>query len=142
MSELSRVKAHTANFLEKQFDRNNQKEAEGTVQKMYDVLAIFMGSDEEDKVKGKLKNIVNKAVQLNNYFLKSRAFFVTDWDIDEESDDFDDLIIRHRSGIEGGKPVVGIHITPRLSKIGNADGEFFGSTAMVIYKPIETLNYE
>ncbi|KAF5722481.1 hypothetical protein FMUND_2776 [Fusarium mundagurra] len=142
MPELSRVKAHTANLLNKQFDENNQKEAMGIVDRMNNDLAIFMDPDQEHKAEEKLKNIVSKAARLNSFFLKSRAFFVTDWDIDEESDDFDDLIIRHRSGIEGGKPVVGIHITPRLSKIGNADGEFFGSTAMVIYKPIVTLNYE
>ncbi|KAG5752271.1 hypothetical protein H9Q69_005189 [Fusarium xylarioides] len=142
MPELSRVKAHTANLLNKQFDENNQKEAKGIVDRMKNDLAIFMGSDQEHKAEERLKSIVSKAVMLNSYFLKSRAFFVTDWDIDDESDNFDDLIIRHRSGIEGGEPVVGIQISPRLSKIGNADGEFFGSTAMVIYKPIVTLNYE
>ncbi|KAG9505931.1 hypothetical protein J7337_002904 [Fusarium musae] len=142
MPELSRVKAHTANLLSKQFDENNQKEAMGIVDRMKNDLAIFMDPGQEDKAEEKLKNIVDKAVKLNNYFLKSRAFFVTDWGIEEEGDDFDDLIVRHRSGIQGGKPVVGIQIAPRLSKIGNADGEFFGSTAMVIYKPIVTLNYE
>ncbi|KAF4423662.1 hypothetical protein FACUT_10505 [Fusarium acutatum] len=142
MPELSRVKAHTANFLNKHFDENNQKEAKGIVDRMKNDLAIFMGSDQEHKAEEKLKSIVNKAVKLNNYFLKSRAFFVTDWDIDDESDNFDNLIVRHRSGIAGGKPVVGIQISPRLSKIGNADGEFFNSTAMVIHKPIVTLNYE
>ncbi|KAF5630796.1 hypothetical protein F52700_7015 [Fusarium sp. NRRL 52700] len=143
MPELSRVKAHTANLLNEQFDENNQKEVDGIVNKMKNDLAIFMGSDEEDRAEEKLGNIVIKAVKLNNYFLKSRAFFVTDWDIDDESDNFDNLIVRYKSGIEGGEPVVGIQISPRLSKIGNADGEFFDSTkAMVIHKPIVTLNYE
>ncbi|KAF5238066.1 hypothetical protein FANTH_10460 [Fusarium anthophilum] len=142
MPELSRVKAHTANFLNKQFDENNQKEAIGIVDRMKNDLAIFMDPDQEHKAEERLKSIVNKAVKLNNFFLKSRAFFVTDWDIDDESDNFDDLIVRHRSGIKDGTPVVGIQISPRLSKIGNADGEFFNSNAMVIYKPIVTLNYE
>ncbi|VTT63650.1 unnamed protein product [Fusarium fujikuroi] len=143
MPELSRVKAHTANLLYKQFDENNQKEAKGIVDRMKNDLAIFMGSDQEHKAEERLKNIVSKAVWLNSQFLKSRAFFVTDWDIDDECDNFDDLNVCHRSGIQGGKPVVGIHISPRLSKIGNADGEFFNSTnAMVICKPIVTLNYE
>jgi aspartyl/asparaginyl-tRNA synthetase len=143
MPELSRVKAHTANLLNEQFDQDNNREVEGIVQKLKNDLAIFMGSDEEDKAEEKLGNIVSKAVKLNSYFLKSRAFFVTDWDTDDESDNFDDLIVRYKSGKQGGEPVVGVQISPRLSKIGNADGEFFKSTnAMVIYKPMVTLNYE
>ncbi|EWY99111.1 hypothetical protein FOYG_03271 [Fusarium oxysporum NRRL 32931] len=143
MPELSRVKAHTANLLNEQFDQDNNREVEGIVQKLKNDLAIFMGSDEEDKAEEKLGNIVSKAVKLNSYFLKSRAFFVTDWDTDDESDNFDDLIVRYKSGKQGGEPVVGVQISPRLSKIGNADGEFFKSAnAMVIYKPMVTLNYE
>ncbi|KAF4961344.1 hypothetical protein FGADI_362 [Fusarium gaditjirri] len=143
MSELSRVKAHTANLLNEQFDQNNKKEVEGIVQKMKNDLAIFMGSGEEDEAEAKLRSIVGKAVKLNNYFLKSRAFFVTDWDLDDESDNFDGLIVRYKSGKQSGEPVVGVQISPRLSKIGNANGEFFNSTnAMVIYKPMVTLNYE
>ncbi|KAJ4108977.1 hypothetical protein NW765_003855 [Fusarium oxysporum] len=142
MPELSRVKAHTANLLNEQFDQDNNREVEGIVQKLKNDLAIFMGSD-EDKAEEKLGNIVSKAVKLNSYFLKSRAFFVTDWDTDDESDNFDDLIVRYKSGKQGGEPVVGVQISPRLSKIGNADGEFFKSAnAMVIYKPMVTLNYE
>jgi hypothetical protein len=143
MSELSRVKAHTANFLNQQFDQDNNKEIEGIIQKMNKDLSIFMDPDQRDKAEEKLGNIVRKAVKLNNYFLKSRAFFVTDWDVDDDSDNFDDLVVRYKSGKEDGESVVGVQISPRLSKVGNADGEFFNSTnAMVIYKPMVTLNYE
>ncbi|KAF9773719.1 hypothetical protein IL306_008415 [Fusarium sp. DS 682] len=143
MEEMSRVKAHTAKFLSESSDAGNTAEINRITRMMHNELYIFMDSTKKESAEGWLGGIVNKAVNLNTSFLKSRAFFVTNWIGDDEEINFDDLDVRFKTGKENGEPVLGVRISPRLGKIGNADGEFFNSTnAMAICKPIVTLNYE
>ncbi|KAF4336189.1 hypothetical protein FBEOM_9951 [Fusarium beomiforme] len=142
MEEMSRVKAHTAKFLSESSDAGNTEEINRVTRMMYNELYIFMDPAKQGSAEEWLGKIVDKAVNLNNGFLKSRAFFVTNW-IGEDDFELQGVDVRGRTGKRGGEPVLGVKISPRLGKIGNGDGEFFNSiNAMVLCKPIVTLNYE
>ncbi|KAM0546675.1 hypothetical protein ACHAPJ_010712 [Fusarium lateritium] len=137
MRELSRVKAHTADFLSKHSDAGNSNWIKHIARGMKNDLSIFMNPSDADDAGKRLWGIVRQAVELNNKLLKSRAFFLTNW-MGKEYDDLDDLDIRYTRGEGDGEPVVDVKISPTLSKIGNADGRYFDQ-AMVICKPMVTM---
>ncbi|KAF4968075.1 hypothetical protein FSARC_4493 [Fusarium sarcochroum] len=139
MRELSRIKAHTADFLSKHSDAENNAEMKRVTLSMKNDLFIFMDSDKADGAGKRLWEIVRRAVALNASLLKSRAFFVTSW-ISDEINDMDNMNIQFTRGDTSGDPEVEIEISPMLSKIGNADGRYFDKdTAMVICKPMVTV---
>ena len=137
MRELSRVKAHTADFISKHSDAGNSNWIKHIARGMKNDLSIFMNPSDADDAGKRLWGIVRQAVELNNKLLKSRAFFLTNW-MGKEYDDLDDLDIRYTRGEGDGEPVVDVKISPTLSKIGNADGRYFDQ-AMVICKPMVTM---
>lgn len=138
MEQLSLFKASQADSLARSFNDHNREQAKGIAQVMALTLDIFMDPN-KDKVdaKNSLMSIVKKAVVLNNKFLRSRAFFLTNWISEFE---WEDLDIRHRAGKQGGEMELDIEISPRLRKIGNADGRRFDQ-AMEICKPMVTVIY-
>ncbi|KAG5655748.1 hypothetical protein KAF25_008867 [Fusarium avenaceum] len=136
MEELSRTKAHTAEFLSGYSDQNNRSEAQDIARVMKNHLLIFMDKSRIQESGKLLWNIVRRAVDLNEKFLKSKAFFLTNWV--EQEFDLEDLDICYTGGKPKGQPTLDIEISPRLSKIGNADGKHM-DTAMVMCKPQVTI---
>ncbi|KAF4449983.1 hypothetical protein F53441_6831 [Fusarium austroafricanum] len=140
MEELSRVKAHTAELLSKSSDVDNANKIKEIAKSMKQTLTIFMDSNQVKDAGHRLWRIVCRAVELNTKFLKSRAFFLTDW-LNYEFE-WEDLDVQYKRGDPERDPEVEIEISPRLSKIGNADGRYFDSDkAMVICKPVVTTLY-
>jgi hypothetical protein len=139
MEQLSFFKASQANSLFRSFNDHNREQAKGIARAMALTLDIFMDPN-KDKADAEesLKSIVKKAVVLNDKFLRSRAFFLTNWIV--EDFEWEDLDIRHRAGKQGGEMELDIEISPRLRKIGNADGRRFDQ-AMEICKPMVTVIY-
>ncbi|RFN47535.1 hypothetical protein FIE12Z_8209 [Fusarium flagelliforme] len=139
MEQLSFFKASQANSLFRSFNDHNREQAKGIARAMALTLDIFMDPN-KDKVDAEksLMSIVKKAVVLNDKFLRSRAFFLTSWIV--EDFEWEDLDIRHRAGKQGGEMELDIQISPRLRKIGNADGRRFDQ-AMEICKPMVTVIY-
>jgi hypothetical protein len=99
-------------------------------------LLIFMDKSRTQESGKLLWNIVRRAVELNGKFLKSKAFFLTNWV--EEEFDLEDLDICYTGGKPEGQPTLDIEISPRLSKIGNADGKHMDK-AVVMCKPQVTI---
>ncbi|KAM0439418.1 hypothetical protein ACHAQK_006128 [Fusarium lateritium] len=139
MEELSRIKAHTADFLRKSSTDDNCNKAQDIARVMNDHLLIFMDQNRVEEAGPLLWNIVRRAVNLNGLFLRSKAFYLTNWIV--EDFDLEDLDIRYTRGKSKGQPKLDIEISPRLSKIGNADGKHF-DTAMVMFKPAVTVSEE
>jgi len=139
MEKLSFFKASQANSLFRSFNDHNREQAKGIARAMALTLDIFMdpNKDKFDAEKS-LMSIVKKAMMLNDKFLRSRAFFLTNWIV--EDFEWEDLDIRHRAGKQGGEMELDIQISPRLRKIGNADGRRFDQ-AMEICKPMVTVIY-
>ncbi|KAJ4141267.1 hypothetical protein NW768_000477 [Fusarium equiseti] len=139
MEQISLSKATQAASLAKFFNEHNREQARDIAREMAQTLDIFMDPN-KDKVDAKkfLMSIVKKAVVLNDKFLRSRAFFLTNWIV--EGFECEDLDIRHRAGKQGGEMKLDIQISPRLRKIGNADGRRFDQ-AMEICKPMVTVIY-
>ncbi|KAM0251046.1 hypothetical protein ACHAP5_001926 [Fusarium lateritium] len=139
MEELSRIKAHTADFLRKSSTHDNCNKAQDIARVMKDHLLIFMDQNRVEESGSLLWNIVRRAVKLNGLFLRSKAFYLTNWIV--EDFDLEDLDICYTRGKPKGQPKLDIEISPRLSKIGNADGKRF-DTAMVMCKPAVTISKE
>ncbi|KAJ4010240.1 hypothetical protein NW752_004912 [Fusarium irregulare] len=139
MEQLSLFKAIQADSLARSFNDHNREQATGIAQGMALTLDIFMDPN-KDKINAKksLMSIVKKAMMLNAKFLRSRAFFLTSWIVEDFEEE--DLDIRHRAGKQGGEMKLDIQISPRLRKIGNADGRRFDQ-AMEICKPMVTVIY-
>ncbi|RBR11505.1 uncharacterized protein FIESC28_08967 [Fusarium coffeatum] len=139
MEQLSLFKAIQADSLSGSFNDHNREHATGIAQGMALTLDIFMDPN-KDKVNAKksLMSIVKKAMMLNARFLRSRAFFLTNWIVEDFEEE--DLDIRYRAGKQGGEMKLDIQISPRLRKIGNADGRRFDQ-AMEICKPMVTVIY-
>ncbi|KAH6963531.1 hypothetical protein HG530_007329 [Fusarium avenaceum] len=136
MEKLSRVKAHTAEFLSRSSDKDNCNKAQDIARVMKNHLRIFMDKEKVEESGKILWKIVRRAVELNEKFLKSKAFFLTNWV--EEDFDLEDLDICYTGGKPEGSQLLDIEISPRLSKIGNADGKHM-DTAMVMCKPQVTI---
>ncbi|RGP73777.1 hypothetical protein FLONG3_6198 [Fusarium longipes] len=141
MEKLSQFKAGQAAMLSKSFDENNREQAKDIAREMALTLDIFMDLNEKGKENGqcpkkRLMAIVRKAVELNDVFLRSRAFFLTNWLMDDF--EWADVKICHRSGETDGEEEVDIEISPRLRKIGNADGRKFHQ-ALELCKPMVTV---
>jgi hypothetical protein len=136
MEELSRIKAHAAEILSGFTDEDNRNKAEDIARVMKNHLLIFMDRERIEESEELLLRIVHRAVKLNGKFLKSKAFFLTNWI--EGDFDLEDLDDRYTRGKPDGEPKLEIEISPRLSKIGNADGKYM-DTAVVMCKPMVTI---
>ncbi|KAG8351356.1 hypothetical protein FVEN_g10497 [Fusarium venenatum] len=80
MTQLSTFKSSQAELLSKSFDDHNREEAKNIAREMALTLEIFMDPDEmreRASPKKRLWHIVRKAVELNDKFLRSRAFYLT-----------------------------------------------------------------
>lgn len=141
MKKLSPYKASQADLLTTFFNDDNRAAARSIVREMAMTLELFMDPEEKAK-KGELgpiqclKNIVGRAVELNGKFLKSKAFYLTNWITGDF--EWDDLDIRHYAGDPEGEHELDIEISPRLRKIGNADGRHFDQ-AMELCQPMVTV---
>ncbi|KAG8666092.1 hypothetical protein FPOAC2_11187 [Fusarium poae] len=141
MTQLSTFKSSQADVLSKCFDVHNREEAMSIAREMAMTLEIFMNPDAIENKLGPLKRlmiIVRKAVELNDKFLRSRAFYLTNWLVSGDWK-WADLDIRYYSGEEGGVRNVDVEISPRLGKIGNADGRHFDE-AFEMCKPMVTVH--
>jgi hypothetical protein len=145
MEQISQFKAGQAALFSKSLNDHNREQTKDIVREMARTLEIFMDPEEKEKENGKgpmlrLRDIVCRAVELNGKFLRSRAFFLTNWIVDDF--EWDGLDIHHYSGNPEGDPEgdqeVDIEISPRLRKIGNADGRCFDQ-ATEICKPMVTV---
>ncbi|KAH7251692.1 hypothetical protein BKA59DRAFT_554122 [Fusarium tricinctum] len=136
MEELSRTKSHTAEILSGYNNQDNLNKAQDIARVMKNHLLIFMDKSRTQESGKLLWNIVRRAVELNGKFLKSKAFFLTNWV--EEEFDLEDLDICYTGGKPEGQPTLDIEISPRLSKIGNADGKHMDK-AVVMCKPQVTI---
>jgi hypothetical protein len=139
MEELSRIKAYTAEFLSRSTDEDNRNKARDIARAMKNHLLIFMDRERIEESEEHLLRIVRRAVKLNGKFLKSKAFFLTNWI--EGDFDMEDLDIKHTRGKPEGQSKLEIEISPRLSKIGNADGNLLDN-AVVMCKPTVTILIE
>ncbi|RGP62136.1 hypothetical protein FSPOR_9445 [Fusarium sporotrichioides] len=139
MTQLSTFKSSQAEVMSKSFDEHNREQVRSIAQEMALTLEIFMDPEEKKARTGpqkRLMDIVRKAVRLNDKFLRSRAFYLISWLQDEP--DWDHIDIRRFSGKEGGIEKVDVEISPRLRKIGNADGRHFDQ-ALEICEPMVTV---
>ncbi|KAM0345179.1 hypothetical protein ACHAPU_006814 [Fusarium lateritium] len=138
MEELSRIKAYTADLLNRFSTQDNCNEAKEIARVMKRTLCIFMDVNRVEESGNLLFNIVRKAVELNAKFLRSKAFFVINW-VPVEFD-WEDLDIYYIKGERDVEPKLDIEISPTLAKIGSGDGRHFDSDkAMVICKPMVTV---
>ncbi|KAF5002798.1 hypothetical protein FGRMN_105 [Fusarium graminum] len=138
MEELSRIKAYTADLLNRSSTQDNCSEAKEIAREMKRTLHIFMDEDRVNESGRLLFSIVRRAVELNAKFLRSKAFFMVNWISGEF--DLEDLDIHHTRGERDGEIKLDIEISPRLSKIGNGDGRYFDSDkAMEICKSMVTI---
>ncbi|KAF5027678.1 hypothetical protein F66182_239 [Fusarium sp. NRRL 66182] len=142
MKELSRIKAHTADFLSKSSNDKNNAQVKKITWYIHGTLLIFMDPNQVDVAPIRLFNIVCRAVALNTQFLKSRAFFLINWLKDDvsliEPYEYD---VQYTRGDPDGESVVEVEVAPMLSKVGNADGDHFDKkTALLICSPVVTVN--
>ncbi|KAM0235781.1 hypothetical protein ACHAPO_005566 [Fusarium lateritium] len=141
MTQLSTFKSSQADLLSKCFDGHNREEATSIAREMALTLEIFMNPDAMERKTSPLKrlmSIVRKAVELNDKFLRSRAFYLTNWLVHDDWE-WDDLDIRYYTGEKGGVKNVDVEISPRLRKIGNADGRHFDE-ALEMCQPMVTVH--
>ncbi|CAG1972141.1 unnamed protein product [Fusarium graminearum] len=140
MTQLSTFKSSQAHVMSKCFDEHNREEAKSIAEEMALTLKIFMDPEEmkpKTNPQKRLMSIVRKAVELNDKFLRSRAFYLTNW---LQCDwGWDDVEIRYSTGETGGVKTVDVEISPRLRKIGNADGRHFDQ-AREICQPMVTVH--
>ncbi|UZP44393.1 hypothetical protein NXS19_012205 [Fusarium pseudograminearum] len=140
MTQLSTFKSSQADAMSKCSDEHNRGEAKSIALEMALTLKIFMNPEEvkpKTSPQKRLMSIVHKAVELNDKFLRSRAFYLTNW---LQSDwDWDDVEIRYYTGETSGVKNVDVEISPRLRKIGNADGRNFDQ-AIELCQPMVTVH--
>ncbi|GKT97769.1 hypothetical protein FLAG1_00232 [Fusarium langsethiae] len=139
MTQLSAFKSSQAEVMSKFSDEYNREQTMSIAREMALTLEIFMDPEEKKartSPQKRLMDIVRKAVKLNDKFLRSRAFYLINW---LQSDwEWNDLEIHHFSGEEGGVKNVDVEISPRLRKIGNADGHHFDQ-ALEMCQPMVTV---
>ncbi|KAF4988549.1 hypothetical protein FDECE_14998 [Fusarium decemcellulare] len=129
MVEFSRIKAHTAEYLDKSTNQENEDNIDRIAKGLEIDLQMFTDKKMEKHALPDLKRIVKQAVFINTMFLKSRAFFLTS-PLPEQFEE-EDANVRYTRGNRDGDLEVELEISPMLTKIGNADGYGFDECEVI-----------